>query len=105
MPNTPTPYAEQIKADYLSGSTKLAISQRYGVNYSTVRHYTAGMGRNKPYSDSRRRMALMRVGKGGLVSGLNDDQLSKLDAFARKIGCDTLIEAALEILRDELEEM
>ena len=104
MPRIPTPYKEQIKKDYEAGLTKTQISKKYGVSYYAVRHHTSGMGRNKPYSDSRLRRTVLPVGgRHGIVSHLSEDQLYKLDGFARKIGCDTLMEAVLEIVRDELE--
>lgn len=46
---------------------------------------------------------LMPLGKIKMQDGLSLDQLVALDAFARKWQCDTLAEAATEILRDALE--
>ena len=105
MPRTPTPHKEHIKRDFLAGVTKTEIAKRYGVDYSAVRHHTEGMGRVRPYSDTRTRRMVLPVGRQGIVSHLSEEQLCKLDGFARKIGCDTLMEAVLEIVRDELEEM
>lgn len=105
MPRPRNPNADDIRNDYLSGMMKQDIADKYGVNYSTVRQHTDGMGRVRPYSDTTRRKSVMKAGRIGVVSSLSDAHLYALDRFARKIGCETLSEAALEILRDELEEM
>lgn len=106
MPRPPNPYRDQIRADYAAGMKKKDIAERHGIHYASVIHATKDMPRVRPYSEARRRKVLMPVGKNyGLVNRLTDEQLFKLDCFARKIGCTTLMEAVLEIVRDELEEM
>jgi hypothetical protein len=105
MAQPTSPYAQQIKADYAAGLSKAEIARKYGVTYHAVRHYTGGMPRVRPYSRSRVYKVILPAGKHRLLKELNDEQLYKLDAFARKIGCNDLMEAVIEIVRDELEEM
>lgn len=104
----PNPLADVIKADRASGMTRATVAAKNGVSYGTVVYHTRDMEprpRTSPPYDVVRRCGLMTVGQMGLTSRLNERQLIALDAEARKIGCETLTEAALEILRDYLEEV
>jgi hypothetical protein len=53
---------------------------------------------------NRAEHGLLPLGRVNLQASLTIDQLVKLDRLARKWECDNLSEAAIEILRDVIEE-
>ena len=93
----PHPLKGEIARLYDSGVTRTAISERLGVSINTVRHYT----RDRILLD---KFASMPFGNICISRNLTAAQVVTLDKLARKWGCKNLSEAALEILRDYLEE-
>lgn len=73
------------------------ISRKLNVSYCKVRHYTAP-------AINTENSGLLPLGRISFSTSLSKEQIAALDRLARKWGCATLAEAALEILRDGLEE-
>lgn len=54
---------------------------------------------------NRQEHGLLPLGRTSWEKSMSIEQLAKLDKLARKWECETLSEAAIEIVRDHLEEM
>lgn len=104
----PNPKRDEMRAMYLGGARRVDIERALGVSASAVAYHTRDLPRVRPYSSrtyrSRKNLALP-AGQFGLLTNLEQRQLVVLDNLAIKWGCETLSEAALEILRDALEEV
>lgn len=99
----PNPHRDEIRRVYLEGERKKDISKRLGVSIKTVAIATADL---PPAKEINPPMGTVKpLGKIGLKDHLTQDQKRRLDVLATKWECETLAEAALEILRDALEEM
>lgn len=93
----PHPLKDEIARLYDAGITHRAIADRLGVSIHIVRYYTL----DQIDSD---RIASLPFGRVAIGRRLSVSQIVKLDKLARKWGCDNLGDAAIEILRDYLDE-
>lgn len=99
----PNPKRNEIRSAYLAGERKCEISERLGVSIKVVVWNTRDLPPAAVINPPRGKA--LPLGKFGLKENLTYEQLLKLDDLARKWGCGTRGEAAIEILRDALEEM
>jgi len=97
----PNPKRDEIRAAYLAGERQYHIAARLGVSEKAVQWNTQDLPRNHIAAKGE----LMRIGALGIKTGLTTPQKRKLEAMAKKWGCKSLSEAAMEIVRDYLEEM
>lgn len=107
MPAKPNPKRDEIRSMYLAGGSRAVIARALDVTEWVVRHHTSDLPRARPYADPAylaRKGIRLPVGVFGLLTDLTPEQAKKLEDMAIKWQCETLAEAALEILRDGLEE-
>lgn len=99
----PNPHRDEIRRAYLSGERKKDIAKRLGLSDKAISWNTQDL---PPAKEINPPIGTVKpLGKIGLKDHLTQDQKRRLDALATKWECETLAEAALEILRDALEEM
>jgi hypothetical protein len=96
----PNPLRDEIRAAYIAGEPQIDISRRLGVTVKAVHWNTQDLPRNYTIQGP-----MMPIGKMGVKNGLTWQQKRRLQSLAEKWECETLSEAALEILRDHLEEV
>lgn len=99
----PNPHRAEIRSAYLAGERKRQIAERLDVSIKSVNWNTRDLPPAAVINPPRGKA--LPLGKFGLKENLTYEQILKLDDLARKWGCETRGEAALEILRDGLEEL
>jgi hypothetical protein len=98
----PNPHRDEIRNSFLNGERKCDIARRLGISDKAVYYNTKDLPPSFEINPAKGTM--MRNGKLGIKEHLSQEQKRKLEKMAREWGCETLAEAALEILRDALEE-
>jgi hypothetical protein len=93
----------QIKELRMQGKTTGQICAALNMTKSQVCSYAARHDIPRKLRDSRAIIS-RRLGRFNLGATLTHEELMTLDRLAAKWGCDTLSEAALEILKDALAE-
>jgi transposase len=95
----PNPLRDEIRAAYLAGERQTDISRRLGVTIKAVHWNIQDLRR-----DRSAKGPMMQIGRSGIKNNLTQQQKRTLETLAKEWGCETLSEAATEILRDYLDE-
>ena len=96
------PHHEKIIELRGQGMSVQRIADDIGVGYHALRMYIDKHGIEKP--NKTREEPILQVSRIVLRKDLNKQQVSTLERMALEWGCETLAEAAVEILRDYLDE-